>query len=395
MEIVMTSAVGGAVRVREIDLARAADVRRFIEFPFELYREAPQWTPPLRLEMKQLMDPARNAFFRHSQAGFFTAERRGRVVGRIAALRHRFYNEKHQNDTAFFHWFESVDDAAVAAALFDAAENWARERGCRRMLGPIGFIQPDPPGILVEGFEHEGTMNVPWHFPYYERLVTAAGFVPHTDYISGYFDRSYACPPELLAHADAAMAKWGYSVKSFRTKKELWAWTERFFTTYLEAFSDVPDFFPMSPPEFEALARNMMNVAEPSAIKLVLRGDEVIGFLLSFRDVTAGLRRARGNLLPFGWWHLLRSLKNSRQCNIIALGVLPQHQKGGANLTLFAELVRTLFASEYDRAEIVQIVRSNLNTYGDMSRLGAKWDKCHRVFRRELDGVTGDFEGQR
>ncbi len=388
----MSTAVGGDVRVREVDLAQAADVRRFIEFPFELYRAAPQWTPPLRLEMRQLMDPRRNAFFRHSQAGFFTAERSGRVVGRIAALRHRFYNEKHQNDTAFFHWFECIDDAAVAHALFAAAEAWAGERGCRRMLGPIGFIQPDPPGILVTGFEHEGTMNVPWHFPYYERLVTTAGFAPHTDYISGYFDRSYPYPAEMIARADAAREKWGYTVKSFQTKKELWAWTERFFKTYLEAFSEVADFYPMSPPEFETLATNMLQVADPAAIKLVLRGDDVIGFLLSFRDVTPGLRRARGNLLPFGWWHLLRNLQTSRQCNIIALGVLPRHQKGGANLALFAELVRTLFASKFERAEIVQIVRSNLNTYGDMSRLGAKWDKCHRVFRREFAAaeVSGD-----
>jgi len=373
----------GAVTVREIRLAAQDDVARFIGFPFELYRTAPQWTPPVWLEMEELMNPAKNGFFAHSTGGFFLAERAGAVVGRIAALRQRFYNEKHQNDTAFFYWFESVDDQVVANALLGAAEEWARARGLRRMLGPVGFTQPDPPGILVRGFEHEGTMNVPWHFPYYERLILEAGYAAHTDYLSGYFDRTMKFPEEIATHGAAALQRGGYTIKRFKDTKEMRAWAPQFFTTYLNAFSGVPDFFAMSAREFGALMDKMLLVADPAVIKLLLDGDEVLGFVLSFRDITPGLRRSGGKLLPFGWWHLLRSRARSRQCNVIALGVLPDRQKGGANLALLAELLTTLRNSQYDRAEIVQIVGGNLNTHGDMTRLGAKWDKCHRVYRRE------------
>lgn len=378
------TAAAGAITVREIDLADQAGVARFIRFPFELYRGVPQWTPPVWLEMAELMDPKKNGFFDHSSGGFFLAERAGAVVGRIAALRQRFYNEQHQNDTAFFYWFESVDDQAVADALFSAAAGWARARGLRRILGPIGFTQPDPPGILVRGFEHEGTMNVPWHFPYYERLVTAAGYAAHTDYLSGYFDRSGQFPAEIATHGAAALQRGGYTIKRFKDKAELRAWAPQFFKTYLSAFANVPDFFAMSPREFTALMDKMLLVADPAVIKLLLDQGEVLGFLLSFRDITPGLRRSGGRLLPFGWWHLLRSRAQSRQCNVIALGVLPERQKGGANLALFAELLTTLRDSAYDRAEIVQIVGGNLNTHGDMTRLGAKWDKIHRVYRLEL-----------
>ena len=379
---------GGAVTVREISLAAKGDVGRFIAFPFALYRGVPQWTPPVWLEMEELMDPKRNGFFAHSAGGFFLAERDGRVVGRIAALRQRFYNEKHQNDTAFFYWFEVIEDQGVADALLGAAESWARAHGLRRMLGPIGFTQPDPPGILVRGFEHEGTMNVPWHFPYYERLVTAAGYATHTDYLSGYFDRTMKFPAEVAVHGAAARQRGGYTIKRFKDKAEMRTWAPQFFRTYLGAFNRVPDFFAMSPREFEVLLDKMLLVADPAVIKLLLEKDEVLGFLLAFPDITPGLRRSGGRLLPFGWWHLLRSRARSRQCNVIALGVLPARQKGGANLALFAELLATLRDSAYDRAEIVQIVGGNLNTHGDMTRLGAKWDKCHRVYRREFGRVA-------
>jgi hypothetical protein len=381
-------AVAGAIVVREIALGDRRDVARFIDFPFALYRGVPQWTPPVRLEMAEFMDPAKNGFFVHSSGGFFLAERAGAVVGRIAALRHRFYNEKHQNDTAFFWWFESIDDPDVARALFGAAETWASERGLRRVMGPVGFTQPDPPGILVRGFEHEGTMNVPWHFPYYERLLLAAGYEPHTDYLSGYFDRTRAFPSEIVTHGRSALSRDGYTIKRFQHTREMRAWAPRLFETYLEAFSGVPDFFPMSAREFEALVERMLLVADPAVIRLLLAGDEVIGFLLSFRDLTPGLRRSGGRLLPFGWWHLWRSRAQTRQCNVIALGVRPDRQKGGANLALLAELLTTLRDSNYERAEIVQIVGGNLNTHGDMTRLGAQWDKCHRVYRRDLRRQT-------
>jgi len=372
------------VPVREVDLGCMEDVARFIDLPYRLYRREPLWTPPLRSEIRERMSPSTNGFFRHSEAAFFVADRSGPVVGRIAALSNRFYNEKHHNDTAFFYWFECVDDQSVADSLFAAAAAWARERGLRRIIGPLGFVQPDPPGILVHGFEYEGTANVPWNFPYYERLVARAGFEAHTDHMSGYLDRGFPYPEKLVAYADSSLERWGLTVRSFATKKELWAWAEPFYKAYLESFSEAADFYPMTPEEFEALAARMIGLASPSTMKVLLRGQELIGFLLAFRDITPGLRRARGDLLPFGWWHLLRSLATSEQCNIIALGVLYEHRKGGANLALYSELIKTLWPSRFKRAEIIQVSAANISTHGDMGRLGAKWHKCHRVYGREL-----------
>lgn len=383
----MTSAVPTRrlpVQVSAIDLSNRTAVDRYIDLPFTLYREVPQWTPPLRGDECKRLDPQSNEFFRHSTGGFFLAEHNGVAVGRLAVLRQRFYNDVHHNDTAFFYGFECIDDQTVADALFATAEAWAHERGLRHLLGPVGFVQADPPGILVRGFEHEGTVDVPWHFPYYERLITNAGFIPHTDYLSGYFDRSMPFPDELINHGQQALIRGGYRVLNFCTRDEIAAWADQFFDTYLKAFESVPDFYAMSRAEFTDLLKRMLLIIEPSMVKGLASGDNLLGFLLTVRDITPGLRRAQGKLWPLGWWHLLSSRRQSRQCNIIALGVLPEHQKGGVNLALLGELVKAFRDSPFERAEIVQIMGGNLNTHGDMTRLGARWDKCHRVFRRVL-----------
>ena len=372
------------VSVREIDGLNRRDVDQFIELPFRLYRNVPQWTPPLRFEIRNRLNPRKHTYFEHSAAGFFLAEKDGQVVGRIAVLRQRFYNEAHQNDTAFFYWFESTDDQSVAEALFNAGKVWGQQRGLRQLLGPVGFIQPDPPGILVQGFEHEGTGDVPWHFPYYEDLLLRAGFESHTDYLSGYIDRSIPFPDAAVAQGQEALITGGYQMQVLANRRTLRNWAPQFFSTYLTAFEAVPDFYGMSGRDFTALFERMRFIIDLKTTQGLLKGDELRGFILSFRDVTPALKKARGGLLPFLWWHLLSRFSRPQQCNIIALGVLPEHQKGGVNLALLSELLISLRDTGYARAEIVQIVKGNANTHGDMTRLGAKWDKCHRVYRREI-----------
>jgi hypothetical protein len=378
-----------SIATRVIDSSLRADVDRFIELPFRLYRDSPCWTPPLRVEMRDRMNPRKNKFFEHSSAAFILAEKAGAVVGRIAVLKHRFYNEVHQNDTAFFYWFEAENEQPVADALFAAAESWARSRGLRRLLGPIGFIQPDPPGILVRGFEHEGTVDVPWHFPYMGNLLTAAGFAQHRDYLSGYLERGIPLPPALAKTGAQTLQDLGYRSQLLGDRREIKSWAGQFYDTYLTAFEAVPDFYAMSQRDFQDLMNRLSLVIDVKRSQGITDGENLVGFILCFRDITPGLRRARGRLFPVGWWHLLLSRLRSKQCNIIAMGVLPAYQKGGANLGMLAEFLRTVRSGGDDRTEIVQIVDGNLNTHGDMTRLGASWDKVHRIYRREFANITG------
>jgi hypothetical protein len=334
--------------------------------------------------MRAQLDRARNPFFSHSRAGFFLAEQEGEPVGRIAVLWHRFYNEKHHNDTAFFYLFDAVESSEVAAVLLDAVTEWARARGLKRVLGPIGFIQPDPPGVLVQGFEHPPALNIPYNFPYYDGLLKGAGLEGHSDYVSGYIDRSNSLSPSIERFADSLKQRRGYQVKGFSSRSELLEWAPRVADLYNGAFSEIDDYYPMRREEFTAAVKRFVDVLDPRGVKLLLHEDRIIGFIFTFFDISEGLRKARGRLLPVGWYHMWRSYRKTTWGNINGIGLLPDYQNSGANAILITELTRSLMASQFQYFDLVQIKAENLVSFGDMEAIGVKWYKRHRVYHGDL-----------
>ena len=161
------------MQVRKLDTERARDANQFIDFPFELYRNCPQWVPPIVPDMKLILNRRKHPFYRHSTADFFVAESDGKTLGQIAVLDHRNYNEYQHRRHAFFYFFDVVEDVQIARALFGAAFEWARSRGLNGMIGPRGLMEGDGLGLLVEGFEHRPAMGIPYNYAYYDAF---AGF---------------------------------------------------------------------------------------------------------------------------------------------------------------------------------------------------------------------------
>jgi hypothetical protein len=193
----------------------------------------------------------------------------------------RRYNAYHDARTAFFALFESVDDVAVASALFDAAAQWARDRGLDRLVGPRGFARGDGLGMLVEGYEHPAVMNIPYHHAYYQRLVSAVGLEKEIDYLSGTLWRDHGLAPRFFELAERVKARRGLEVLQFKTKDELRAWMPGIHKVYNEAFTHIWNYYPVDEAEIRHMAGQLLSVADPSLIKLVLHQGEVAGFLLA------------------------------------------------------------------------------------------------------------------
>jgi len=372
------------MQIRALDLTRRLDVRQFIEMPFALYRDSPQWVPPLRGDMAMTLDRRRHPFYQHSIAAFFLAEENGQAVGRIAALYNRRHNAHHGTRTAFFYYFECVESAQVSRALFDAASSWARAQGADTLLGPKGFLQADGVGLLVDGFEHRPALGIAYNKPYYHDLLLDAGFAKETDYLSGYLSGTHQLSPRFYEIAEKVRERRGFHIRSFRSKEELRAWVPRIGVVYNEAFVDNWQFCPVTDAELQVIANRLIAVSDPRLIKLVLKGEEVVGFVFAFPDISAAIQRTKGRVWPFGWIRLLYEFRHTKWVNFNGTGLLAQHRGVGANAVLYTELEKTVRDFGFEHADVVQIEENNAKSLGDMTEIGVQWYKRHRIYRRNL-----------
>jgi hypothetical protein len=372
------------MQVLKLDPSRARDVRRFVRFPFNLYRGCAQWVPPLIADAKGQLDRNRHPFYEHSEADFFLVEERGRTLGRIAALHNRRYTQSSGQNEAFFGFFDAVDDTAVSRALFDAVCSWARARGLTALKGPRALIGADAGGVLVEGFQHRPALNMPYNYAYYDRLVTDSGLVKDTDHLSGYFAGDYPVPERVFRIADKVMARKGFWIKEFEDKHEMRAWVPRVREVYQQSFEDNHSFYPPTEAEMEALADTIIAVTRPGMIKLVMKGESLVGFAFTYPDLSVGLQKARGRLWPLGWWHLKRAHERTPWVDCNGIGVLPEYQGLGPSILLYAEVVKTLKTMGYAHADVAMVDEKNFASFSAMEALGVTWYKRHRSYWRDL-----------
>jgi hypothetical protein len=372
------------MKVRKIDLENVDDVERFVQFPFKLYRGNRLWVPPLLSDIRKVLNRNRHPTYQHASADFFIAENDGRTLGRIAVIHNRNHSEYRKAKAAFFGYFEVIEDAEVARALFASAFEWARERGLAEIIGPRGLVGTDSAGLLVEGFEYRPAIGVPYNPAYYERFVLDAGFRKDTDHLSGYVRGDHPLPERICRIADQVKARRGFWIKTFANKDEMRQWAQRVVEVHQRSFTSNFEFFPLTAAEAEMVAHSIINICHPRLVKLVMKGDEIIGFIISYQDISAGLQRARGRLWPIGWLHLLIEQRRTEWVNVNGAGIIPEHVGVGANTVLYTELARTIYDFGFKHADIVLVNEVNFASRSDLETIGVRWYKRHRSYRRDL-----------
>ena len=371
------------MNIRLLDTENRSDVRQFIQFPFDLYRENDFWVPPLLQEIKTSLDREKNPFFEHSEADFFLAESGDNVLGRIAVLNNTPYNRLNSEKTGFFYYFESVDNPEISRALFQAAEDWAEGRGLTEIYGPKGMLQGDGIGVLVKGFDHLPAMGIPYNYPYYDRLIRDAGFSKKSDYYSGYLSSEARVPDRIISIANKVRERRGFWVRKFSTKEELLAVAPEIRKVYNASFSG-EGFNPITEEEMESIASRILSIADPRLIKLVYKDQQLVGFLFAYPNIGQGLQKARGRLFPLGWFHLWRASRTTPYLDANGIGILPEHQGVGANAVLYQELEKTFREFDFEHVETVQVREDNRESLGENSALNVAWYKTHRVYTKKL-----------
>jgi GNAT superfamily N-acetyltransferase len=370
------------VTVHKVNTHNPAEARRFMQVPFQLYEGHPLWVPPLLIDARVQLDPEKHPFYEHSEASFFIAVQDGQDVGRIAMLENRPYNEYHEKRLAQFFLFECVDDFQVAEALFERGFEWAKKRNLTQVHGPKGFGALDGYGMLIEGFEHRPAMTMmSYNPPTYPAFLEKLGFGKEVDFISCYLGRDrFALPDRIHRIAERAAKRSGFSVVRFKNRKEMRSWASKIGKAYNQTFVNNWEYYPLSEREIAFLTDNILSIADPKLIKVIVHGDDAIGFLFGFRDVSAAIQRSKGQVLPFGFVDLLLEMKRTKWIAVNGAGVLPEYQGRGGNALLYSEMEKTLQEQDFLHAELVQIAETAVQMRSDLENVGAVPYKNHRVY---------------
>lgn len=372
----------------------------FINFPFKLYRGSKDanWVPSLKSDVEFNLDRSRHPFYEdaRSDAQPFIVKRDGEVVGRILAIECETYNEEHDTNTAFFYLFESVNQESVAQALFDAAFEWSRERGMNRIIGPMGLLAGDGHGVLVEGFENRPGMGMPWNPPYYEDLVSSAGFEKEADTYSAELTLDYNKHREIIENLYDSAAKVknkrGFKTKSFASKGEIKDnmsfLVPELTNVYNKSFGELPFYHPMDEKKMKRIIDRLLSLVDGNSVDLVqfvMKGESLVGFLLVYPNIVSGLRKAGGTIWPLGWLHIGLNRRFTTWADANGIGILPRFQGSGATVLLYAELIRTLQKSRFEHLIINQVLEENHKNLREMEIFGVTdFDRVHRIYRRDL-----------
>jgi len=377
------------VAIEKVDTNNKLQVKRFVELPYRLYKECPQWVPPLYLDAYMYLNRKKHPFHEHSDVDFFLAVRDGRDVGRIAAIENKPFNKYHNTRKADFYFFDCENDPEASAALFHVVFEWAKARGLDTVMGPKGMGPLDGYGLLVLGHEHRQTMTMlNYNYPYYQELVEALGFEKEVDFVSCFLPADkFQIPERVERITRRVMERGGLSVKQFKNKKELIAWAPRIGKAYNDAFVHNWEYYPLSPREIDFVVSNIMTIADHRLIKIITHGSnaEVVGFLFAFHDVSAALQRARGQLLPFGLLGILLELRRTNTVSVNGMGILPEFRGHGGNAILYSEMGHTLFSfKQFTHVEMTQVAETTEQMRADLKNLNGVEYKNNRVYRKSL-----------
>lgn len=372
--------------VRKIDTRNKTEVRRFIQFPFDLYRDHPLWVPPIRMDAMTRLDRDKHPFHEHSDVDFFLAERDGEVAGRIAAIENKPYNEYHGKKQAQFYFFECVEDFEVTRALFACVFDWARERGLAQVVGPKGMGPLDGYGMLVDGYEFRPAMTMMnYNPPYYPAYMEQSGFRKEVDFVSCYLNADkFRLPERVHRIAERAARTSGLEIRRFKTKKELLKLAPRIGRTYNDTFVENWEYYPLTQREIDFVVGEILTIADPRLIKIIMHGEDVVGFLFGFADVSAAIQRSKGRLFPFGIFDLLVEMKRTKWIALNGAGVLPEFHGRGGNALLYSEMEKTVHEYGFQHADLTQVAESAVQMRRDLENVGGVAYKNHRVFIRDI-----------
>lgn len=374
-----TTELPAAERVRVRAVAGKAEREAFIRFQWEPYRGNPVWVPPLLMERRDFLSPAKNPFFKHAEMELFLAYADGRVAGRIAAIEDRNYNKFHSAKTAYWGLFECIDDEEVARALFRAAADWARPRGLTALLGPMNVSTNYDCGLLLDAYDQPPYLLTTYNPPYYVRLVERCGQTKAKDLFAWRLDVTRPVPERVQRLAEKIRKREGLTVRPVRLD-DMANEIEKIKRIYNDAWEQNWGAVPMTDDEFHHMAKDMKQLVVPDLFLIAEVKGEAVAFAMTLPDVNRALAKLDGRLFPFGLLRLLWNMRKVRACRLVALGIRKGFRRRGIDAVLYDQTQKNAQRLGYTEGEASWTLEDNHLINRAIELMGASRSKTYRLY---------------
>ncbi|SMO71570.1 Acetyltransferase (GNAT) family protein [Saccharicrinis carchari] len=328
--------------VQIVEVKNTNQRKKFVDFPYKLYKNNTCWVPAMRADELGAISPDKNPAYDFSKAKFWLAYQDGQVVGRIGAIVNDLWISKIGKKIGRITRMEFINNFEVVKRLFETAECWLKEQGMVGAMGPLGFSNLDHSGLLIEGHEYIAVMASDYHHAYYQSHIEKLGYTKETDWLEFRITFPEALPEKSLKISEMIKKRYGLKILNFNSRNELEPYREQIFKVFNDAFVGLFGTFRLPDRLVKFYINKFFPALNPRYVKVMLdKEDELAGFVVALPSLSVALQKAKGRLLPFGWWHLKNALEKPKEMDLMLTGVKPELQKMGGVSLLMNELWKT------------------------------------------------------
>lgn len=383
-----------SIQIKRVETKK--DLKRFIEFHYDLYKGNPYDVPNLYSDEVNTLSKNKNAAFDFCEAEYYLALKEGKIVGRVAAIINHKANEKWKKKDVRFGWIDFIDDIEVSRALFEAVEEYGRKKGMNDIVGPLGFADMDPEGMLTWGFDKLGTMATIYNYEYYpQHMEKLGGWEKDNDYVEYYLVVPEKSPEKYTKIAEMVEKRYNLHVRKL-TKKDIFqgGYGKKLFDLINLTYSDLYGFSELTDRQIDQYVKMYFPLADLDLVTVIEDGNkdnQLAGLGITIPSLSHALQKCRrGRLFPFGWWHLLRAIKFHKTdgVDLLLMGFLPEYRSKGANALLFADLIPRYVNYGFKWGETQVEMESNEGVQSQWGPLDPINHKKRRCYRRSLTLTT-------
>ena len=379
----MPGGAGMAIQLKEA--ITSGDLKRFVSFQSSLYRGSRYWVPPLRFDELNSLRKDKNPAFEFCDAKYWLAYKDGTIVGRIAGIINKNYNQKWKEKAARFGWFDFVDDPEISSALLQTVEQWAITNGMKRVHGPLGFTDMDGEGTLVEGFDEVSTLGAIYNYPYYAAHIERAGYSKDSDWVEFEVTMGPAIPEKVERLAHIALERNKLTVLKANKAKDILPYARDIFDVLNEAYKDLYGFVELSDKQIDMYVKQYFNFILPEYVPVVLDAhNKVAAFGIAMPSLSRALQKCHGRLFPFGFIRILRAMKNNRRVDLYLTAVRPDMQNKGVNAILIHETNKAFIKNKVEKVETNRELEVNAKVQAQWRFYETRQHKRRRCYKKEL-----------